>query len=112
MPQTLRDVPEVDPDTRGQENPKSTSTDKSIVIIICIWTIIPISTHHDIGLVRDVGGDAARAEGALLRVLLEGLKGLGHVLRGEPEELEDLPGLSLGVLDEVLVEDNQVVVLQ
>ena len=65
--------------------------------------------YLDIGLVRDVGGDAARAEGALLRVLLQGLKGLGHVLRGEPEELEDLPGLSLGVLDEILVEDDQVV---
>ena len=30
MPQAPRDVPEVDPDTRGQENPISTSTDESI----------------------------------------------------------------------------------
>ena len=32
MPQAPRDVPEVDPDTRGQENPISTSTDESIGI--------------------------------------------------------------------------------
>ena len=53
--------------------------------------------------------DAARAKGALLRVLLQGLQGGVHVLCGEPEELEDLPGLSLGVLDEILIEDYQVV---
>ena len=32
MPQAPRDVPEVDPDTQGQENPISTSTDESIGI--------------------------------------------------------------------------------
>ena len=40
-----RDVPSVDPDTRGQENPISTSTDKSIGITFCVWTIIPWGGH-------------------------------------------------------------------
>ena len=31
-----RDVPKVDPDTRGQENPISMSTDKSIGITFCV----------------------------------------------------------------------------
>ena len=41
MPQAPRDVPEVDPDTQGQENPISTSTDESIGITFCVWTVIP-----------------------------------------------------------------------
>ena len=35
------EVTEVDPDTRGQENPISTCTDQSIGITFCVWTIIP-----------------------------------------------------------------------
>ena len=45
VPQAPRDVPEVDPDTRGQENPISTSTDESIGITFCVWTIIPWGGH-------------------------------------------------------------------
>ena len=40
-----RGVPEVDPDTRGQENPISSSTDESIVIILPVWSIIPRDGH-------------------------------------------------------------------
>ena len=40
-----RGVPEVDPDTRGQENPISSSTDESIVIISPVWSIIPRDGH-------------------------------------------------------------------
>ena len=40
-----RDVPEVDPDTRGQKKPISTSTDESIGITLCVWTIIPRGGH-------------------------------------------------------------------
>ena len=41
MTQAPRDIPEFDPDTLGQENPISMSTDKSIGITFCVWTIIP-----------------------------------------------------------------------
>ena len=40
-----RDVPEVDPDTRGQENPISPSTDESICITFAVWAIIPRGGH-------------------------------------------------------------------
>ena len=33
VPQALGDVPEVDPDTRGQKNPISTSTDKILALV-------------------------------------------------------------------------------
>ena len=40
-----RDVPEVDPDTQGQENIISMSTDESIGITFCVWTIITWGGH-------------------------------------------------------------------
>ena len=43
VPKAPRGVPEVDPDTRGQENPISLSTDKSIVIIL------PVLSNHPKG---------------------------------------------------------------
>ena len=44
MAQAPRDVPEVDPDTRGQENLISTSTDESIGITWClVWLLINIT---------------------------------------------------------------------
>ena len=45
VPKAPRGVPEVDPDTRGQENPISSSTDESIVIILPVWSIIPRDGH-------------------------------------------------------------------
>ena len=45
VPKAPRGVPEVDPDTRGQENPISLSTDKSIVNILPVWSIIPRGGH-------------------------------------------------------------------
>ena len=45
VPKAPRGVPEVDPDTRGQENPISSSTDKSIVNILPVWSIIPRGSH-------------------------------------------------------------------
>ena len=41
VPKAPRGVPEVDPDTRGQENPISSSADESIVNILPVWSIIP-----------------------------------------------------------------------
>ena len=49
-------------------------------------------------------------ERKLMSKLFYWIGSLRHVLRGEPEELEDLPGLPLGVLHQVLVQDDQVVV--
>ena len=46
-----RDVPEVDPETRGQENPLSTSTDKSIGNTFCVWTIIPLLYVTPLGII-------------------------------------------------------------
>ena len=54
MPQAPRDVPKVDPDTQVQENPISTSTDESIGIIFCVWTIIPWHGHSYTRHPRDV----------------------------------------------------------
>ena len=45
VPKAPRGVPEVDPDTRGQENPISLSTDESIVNILPVWSIIPRGGH-------------------------------------------------------------------
>ena len=42
-----RDVPKVDPDTRGQENPISMSTDESIGITFCVWTIMLQETFSE-----------------------------------------------------------------
>ena len=43
VPKAPRGVPEVDPDTRGQENPISSSMDESIVIIL------PVLNNHPKG---------------------------------------------------------------
>ena len=44
MPQAPRDVLEVDPDTRGQENPISTSTDESTIGITFLLLFLAAST--------------------------------------------------------------------
>ena len=58
VPKAARVVPEVNPDTQGQENPISLSMDKSIVNILPVWSITPrdvLSIQVSIGVILEGG---------------------------------------------------------
>ena len=46
MPKAPRGVPQVVPNTQGQDNPIGSSTDKSIINIFPAWSIIPRDGHY------------------------------------------------------------------